>query len=370
MERDSARAGDDKKAKQAEREARRKLQKRQSAQFNKTRKQLNLVFNNFNKNALFDDPARALRLPEDYKYPDGKPKEAVEPETLFGDQITGVERGKRRETFGDWVTSPENPYFTKVIANRIWARTFGHGLLDPVDDWKENSKPAHPEVLAFLEETMKEVNYDLRQFSRVLFQTQLFQRECDPTEPEPGAPHLVRGPALERMTAEQLYDSMLVLTKGEIDDAPFPENANRWESYIVSVEKLITAESRSLLVLGENANRAETEYLALQEQARSMRSRMEDTKGDAERKKLNEKIRATQRKANEIRKHTDPLAMMSGGMNMMDMNMEMKPSMAEKNPGRNNDRQFPPRLRATLPFQSRDACQGVRRFGSDHSILR
>lgn len=280
-------------------------------------KTLQPLFKDFKKNALIDDPSQSLRLPEDYQYRDAEPKAVVAPETLFGAHLENVAPEERRVAFAKWVTSPENPFFTKVIANRLWARTFGHGLLDPVDDWSEDSKPAHPAVLAFLETTMKAVDYDLRQFSRVLFLTDLFQRECDTTEPEPGIAHTVRGPALQRMTAEQIYDSMQVLTNGEVDDSPRSSHGTKWEEYTVSIGKLLTAESRDLIVLGESATHAETAFRNAQSEFRKMQRALGDATTAMERTRLRTELRAARQKQVEYARQRNPLSMMS--MDMMQM---------------------------------------------------
>ncbi len=322
--------GDRKNFDKPQRQARRKMQMGGSNEGRKIVHLLKPVLKDFNKNALYDNPSSSLRLPEDYQYADAQPNDRVEPETLFGEHLTEVDPTKRREAFAKWLTSRENPYFTKVIANRLWARTFGHGLLDPVDDWNDESKPAHPQLLAFLETTMKDVDYDLRQFTRVLFLTDLFQRECDTTEPEPGVPHLVRGPALQRMTAEQLYDSMLVLRNGTIEDSPLSKNASRWETYTASIEKLLSAGSHDLLVLGESASQSEAAFRTAQSEVRKLRSQIAESKTDTERRALAIKIRTTQRKAIQYRRQGNPIAMMSGDMSMM----EMEPSMDENQTGK------------------------------------
>ncbi len=275
------------------------------------------LLQDFNKNALIDDPARSLRLPEDYQYRDAEPKSVVSPETLFGEHLENVPPTERREAFAKWVTSPENPFFTKVIANRVWARTFGHGLLDPLDDWSDDSKPAHPEVLAFLETTMKAVNYDLRQFSRVLFHTDLFQRECDLTEPEPGIARIVTGPVLQRMTAEQLYDSLLVLTTGTADDSPRSSHATKWEEYKASIEKLLNTESRDLLVLGESATEAEKVFREKRSEAQRIQRALAETTSPTERAKLQVELREVRQKQRQSASQRDPLSTMQMEMTMM-----------------------------------------------------
>jgi hypothetical protein len=295
----------------------RKAMNERNREVGKYTRKLQPVLKDFNSNALFDDPKRFLKLPEDYKYSDAKPKEAVSAQTLFGQSLKDVAPDQRREAFANWVTSPENPYFTKVIANRLWARTFGHGLHDPIDDWNDDSKPAHPKVLAVLESSMRTVDYDLRQFSRILFQTRLFQRQCDPVEPQPGTPHLVRGPALQRMTAEQLYDTMLVLTRGEVDDSPLSANETRWENYTASIERLLQKDSHELIALGESATKAENDYRMGQIEIRKLRQLMAETKDPSDRKALSDKVRGLQQRTSEARKLRDPLASLTGEMSMM-----------------------------------------------------
>ncbi|MBX3740236.1 MAG: DUF1549 domain-containing protein [Akkermansiaceae bacterium] len=338
------------KAKAAARAARNEeVRKRNEAvrqrnlELNRYAKILQPLYQDFNRSAIYDDPTRMLKLPEDYAYRDAKPKDVVPAETLFGEELKDVPPAERRTAFAKWVTSRGNPYFTKVIANRMWARSFGHGLLDPVDDWNDDSKPSHPQVMAFLEEAMKAVDYDLRQFSRILYRTNLFQRENDPVEPERGVPHLVRGPALQRMTAEQLYDSMVVLTRGEVDDTMLPANKEKWIAYTAAVEKLLTAGSRQLVALGEATSKAETAFLDSRTEVRQLRAKLAETRDQDERKKLTALMQAAQKSADENRRMSSPLTAAStltvatgapsAGMSSMG---GMSMTMAEEDGGMNS----------------------------------
>ena len=76
----------------------------------------------------------SLKLPEDYAYDDAKPKSVVEPKVLFANQAQTSDHPSLRHQYADWITSPENPRFASVIANRYWKRMMGVGLLEPVDD--------------------------------------------------------------------------------------------------------------------------------------------------------------------------------------------------------------------------------------------
>ncbi len=327
-------------------------------------KTLKPLFQDFTKNAVFEDPRKVLTLPKDYQYKDAAPGDRVDPETLFGSHLENVSPSERKEAFAKWVTSPDNPFFTKVIANRMWARAFGQGLLEPIDDWSEDSKPVHPEVLAFLERTMKAADYDLRQFSRILFQTNLFQRECEIEEPEPGTARLVRGPVLRRMSAEQLFDSMLVLTRGKVDDGPSRIQETEWAAYTRAVEKLLGAESRDLMVLGESAAQAEAAYREAQSEARSLRMQLVKADSIPERREIQIAMRDAREKAEDNKRARNPVAMMSNSMEM-----EMKSEMGESMAGGRRERGERTAHRASehpAPFK---AGTLVREFGgSDRTV--
>ncbi|WP_193214998.1 DUF1549 domain-containing protein [Luteolibacter marinus] len=297
------------KNKNAEKKRRRELQRA-----NKTLAgQFRPIFKDFNKNAILDDPGAMLKLPDDYQYRDGKPGEIVAAETLFGEKISGVAPEDRRETFAAWVTSPDNPYFTKVIANRLWARTFGHGLVDPVDDWSEDTVPSHPEVLAYLDTTMKGVGYDLRQFLRILYRTRLFERECLDEEPAMGMPLAFRGPTLTRMSAEQLHDSFLVLTRSSIDDSPTPAFTKSWDAYRQQVTNLLNAETRDLVLLGESARQGEKLLREAQAGLRAAQKARAVAGTPAERSAAQAEFQHAREEFLAARKQADPLRAMQMG---------------------------------------------------------
>jgi hypothetical protein len=154
---------------------------------------------------------RQLELPHDYQYEDAKPGDRVPASTLFGPAATLAEGEAGVEAFARWVTSPENPRFTKVIVNRMWKRAFGAGLIEPVDEILDTTEASHPELLAFLEKLMVELDYDLRAFQRVIYQTRAWQAETAKAEWVPGARPEFNGPILRRLTAEQMWDSFVTL---------------------------------------------------------------------------------------------------------------------------------------------------------------
>lgn len=155
---------------------------------------------------------RKLSLPHDYQYTDAKPKDAVSPRPIFGKQIEGLNIENRVEVYGKWLTSPDNPRFTRVIANRMWKKVFGRGLVEPVDDWRDDTQASIPELLEHLEKLMVRVNFDLREFQRILFNVKAFEREATNYEIANNEPYFFESPVLSRMSAEQLWDSFVSLS--------------------------------------------------------------------------------------------------------------------------------------------------------------
>jgi len=162
---------------------------------------------------------RPLRLPQTYKYEDGKPRDTIAPGgPLFRQEVAFGKDETPREAYVRWMTSPENDLFVKVIANRIWKKVMGHGLFEPIDDLKKDTKESHPQLMAYLMQLMREVNFDLKQFERILYNTPTYHRQVSTKDHVKGEPYYFAGPLLRRMSAEQLWDSLLSMTIQDCDE--------------------------------------------------------------------------------------------------------------------------------------------------------
>lgn len=158
-----------------------------------------------------------LKLPHDFKEDDGKPFEAIKPATLMGPQATVEPGADPAEVFARWVTSPENPRFTKVIVNRLWKIMFGVALHEPLDDLRDSSTAMVPALEENLEKLMISLRYDMRAFISVVANTKAYQSAATTSEFIPGESYDFQGPILRRMTAEQAWDSMIALANHEPD---------------------------------------------------------------------------------------------------------------------------------------------------------
>lgn len=173
-------------------------------------------------------------LPDNYQYDDAEPNELVEAQVLFGDnpELTEPPPRKRdrkrrgpardpdrdlpeanaRAAYAAWMTAPDNPRFATVIANRMWKRLMGRGVIEPVDNITTQTEPADPGLMRVLAELMVELDYDLVQFQRAICYSDAYQREARSGE----AGDFV-GPAMRRLSAEQIWDSLLTLVVDDVD---------------------------------------------------------------------------------------------------------------------------------------------------------
>lgn len=164
------------------------------------------------------DTKNKLTLPHDYKYDDDKPNTVVKPATIFDPPAVIAKGETPRVAFARWLTSPENPRFTKTVANRLWKKLFGVGQIEPVDNIKDDTVAENPALMDFLTAEMIRVKYDMKEYLRILFNTKTYQREATYAEVNPAEPYHFHGPILRRMTAEQVWDSFITLAVRDPDN--------------------------------------------------------------------------------------------------------------------------------------------------------
>lgn len=134
------------------------------------------------------------------KFPDG-----TEPVSITGDA---------RPALAEWITSGENPYFARALANRLWAHFFGSGLVEPVDDFSPSNPPTHPELLDLLANSLVEADYDIKTLIQAIVLSrpyQLTSRATNNISSDEIPETLARMP-VRALRPEQLYDSLCQAT--------------------------------------------------------------------------------------------------------------------------------------------------------------
>lgn len=271
---------------------------------------LNNIFRNLNRNALASNEKKSLRLPDDYQYNDAKPKDIVTPHVLFGAVPTKgrFDANTPQEQMAAWVTSKSNPMFSKVIANRLWKQAFGYALVEPVDNWTDRSNIAHPEALDTIIQILHSTNFDTREALRVMYHTKLFQREVCKFEITDGRIHDFRGPLLRRMSAEQVYDSLITLEKGNVDEQSNEDQNEKWSNFKQSVASLLNSSPQQIIKIDNHADRVEDATREHRDLARKLRLERDTLLKEgkkAEASRVQTQLRKTYETINKIRKEKE-----------------------------------------------------------------
>ncbi len=117
-----------------------------------------------------------------------------------------------REAFADWLVAPENPWFTRNIANRVWYWLLGRGIIDPPDDVRPDNPPANPELLAFLEQELVASGYDVKHLLRTILNSATYQRSHISTTEDSSCELNFGCYPLRRLEAEVLIDALCQIT--------------------------------------------------------------------------------------------------------------------------------------------------------------
>ena len=133
---------------------------------------------------------------------------------------------RRRDALADWVTSKENPFFAKAIANRVWSYFFGRGIIDPVDDIRASNPPANPALLDALTKDVIDHNFDLQHLMRTIANSRAYQTSFVPNEWNAKDRDNFSRAYPRRLTAEELMDAVSAAAGARPAFAGTPEDTD------------------------------------------------------------------------------------------------------------------------------------------------
>ena len=107
----------------------------------------------------------------------GKPQP---PTPLDGTPLKSDDSRDRREHLADWLVAPENPYFSRAIANRVWANFMGIGLVDKVDDLRVTNPASNEVLLSALASYLSQNQFDIKALIRLILESETYQRSSEP----------------------------------------------------------------------------------------------------------------------------------------------------------------------------------------------
>ncbi len=130
------------------------------------------------------------------------------PTALDGAPVPKEFTGDRRVAFADWLTDAKNPFFAKVLVNRLWKHFMGQGLIDPVDDVRVTNPPSNPALLEWLAADFVTHGYDLKHTMRTILATRAYQRTAFPTKVNVADTRYFSHYFFKRLDAEPLLDAV------------------------------------------------------------------------------------------------------------------------------------------------------------------
>lgn len=182
------------------------------------------------------------RLPEGFMGSDGEEDEIITGRTMFDRQelvdaeiptsknqkkrkknrknqqsIPGAKDLGSRDAYAQWLTSPENPRFATTIANRLWKQSMGLGLIEPVDTIDDSTSASNEALMDYLSDSIVELDFDRRAFLRAIYNSRTYQSQANRADVNDVSSYGFSGPLLRRMSAEQLWDSLISLALPNVD---------------------------------------------------------------------------------------------------------------------------------------------------------
>ncbi len=125
---------------------------------------------------------------------------------------SSASRAQRQRQLAELLVHPENGRLARTIVNRLWARLFGRGLVEPPDNM--DAEPWHQDLFDFLAADLADHGYDVKHTLRLLATSRAYQLPAagENLSDGSGESFVFRGPLVKRMTAEQFVDTVFALT--------------------------------------------------------------------------------------------------------------------------------------------------------------
>ena len=141
--------------------------------------------------------------------------------------------GDPRVHLAKWVTSPKNPYFARLVANRIWKHYLGRGLVEPEDDLRSTNPATNEPLLAFLTQRLTKASggrkpveasntlggltptarpFDLKALMRLILNSRVYQLSHKPNATNAGDSQNFSHYLVKRLPAEVLLDAVSQVT--------------------------------------------------------------------------------------------------------------------------------------------------------------
>ena len=130
------------------------------------------------------------------------------PPKFPGGEEPDVKGKDRREVLAQWLSAPENPWFSNHVSNLVWSHFMGVGIVDPVDDIRISNPPSNPALLSHLSKRLVEHSFDIRKLAKDICMSAAYQRSTRANETNEFDNRNYSKATIRRMRAEVLLDAI------------------------------------------------------------------------------------------------------------------------------------------------------------------
>lgn len=205
-------------------------------------------------------------------------------------------RPQRLRRVAQLVVDGRNGLFHRTITNRIWARLFGRGLIEPLDEMIEHDA-WHPELLEWLALELRRKGYSLKEFLFVIMTSDAYRLPGVVRNDRPRNDFVFHGPEIRRLTAEQFVDTLalLAVVPGS-DEQPSRLKSRAWQYNNDSLMAALSRPNRDAIVTARDDTPHTLQALelingsSLSHRVNQTASRLHVTLKEASRRKLIDRI--------------------------------------------------------------------------------
>ena len=134
------------------------------------------------------------------------------PRPLDAEAVAFDDPTDRRVHLARWLTSPDNRYFSRSIANRVWANFFGVGLVEKVDDMRVTNPASNELLLDAVADYLVTEKFDLKKLVRAILTSSSYQRSSRTVEGNETDGRFYSRYYPRRLQAEVLLDAISQVT--------------------------------------------------------------------------------------------------------------------------------------------------------------
>ena len=127
----------------------------------------------------------------------------------------------RRKELAALIATGERNQLSDAMVNRMWGHFFGYGFTKPIDDMGPHNAPSNPALLERMSKEFVAAKYDLRQLIRWICNSEAYNLSSRTNHKNPegkrdnpagGDVAIFSHMYMKSMSAEQLYDSLIIAT--------------------------------------------------------------------------------------------------------------------------------------------------------------